>query len=64
MAAWPLTSATVKLTPDEVYGVLVFVRLPSVSTLIERLEAQRQSRHWADFDMSEDEEAVRLAAAR
>jgi len=47
-----------------VYGVLVFVRLPSVSTLIERLEAQRQSRHWADFDMSEDEEAVRLAAAR
>jgi hypothetical protein len=52
----------VKLTPDEVYGMLVFVRLPGVATLIERLEAQRQDRYWADFDISKDEEAAKLAS--
>jgi hypothetical protein len=52
----------VKFTPDEVYGLLIFMRLPGVATLIERLEAQRQSRHWADFDASVDEEAAKVAS--
>ena len=34
--------ALITLTPDEVYGVLVFMRLPGVATLIERLDARRQ----------------------
>ena len=54
----------VKLTPDEVYGMLIFLRLHGVSTLIERLEAQRQARCWADYETDTDEEAVRLASAR
>jgi hypothetical protein len=54
----------VKLTPDEVYGMLIFLRLPGVATLIERLEAQRQARCWADYETDTAEEAVRLAAAR
>ena len=52
----------VKLTPDEVYGMLIFLRLPGVSTLIERLEAQRQARCWADFDASENEEREKVAS--
>jgi len=52
----------VKLISDEVYGLLVFTRLPGVATLIERLDAQRQCRYWAAFDVSQDEEAAKLAS--
>ncbi len=54
----------VKLTPDEVYGVLVFMRLPGVSTLIERLEAQRQARCWADYETDTETIAEPAASAR
>ena len=54
----------IKMSPDEVYGVLVFMRLPGVATLIERLDARRQARCWADYETDTDEEAVRLASAR
>ena len=56
--------ALITLTPDEVYGVLVFMRLPGVATLIERLDARRQEAWLRGFDKDQAEEAVRLAAAR
>ncbi len=52
----------VKLTPDELYGLLVFLRLPGVATLIERLDARRQERYWADYDISQADEAAKLAS--
>ena len=42
--------------------MLIFLRLPGVSTLIERLEAQRQARYWADYETDTAEEVVRMAA--
>ena len=52
----------IELTPDEVYGVLVFMRLPGVATLIERLDARRQEEWLRGFDKDQAEEAVRMAA--
>ena len=52
----------ITLTPDEVYGVLVFMRLPGVATLIERLDARRQEAWLRGYDKDQAEEAVRMAA--
>lgn len=50
----------IKLTPDEVYGVLVFMRLPGVATLIERVDARRQEAWLRGFQQDQAEEAARV----
>ena len=54
----------IRMTPKEAYGLLVFMRLPGVATLIERLDARRQEEWLRGFDKDQAEEAVRMAAAR
>ena len=52
----------IRMTPKEAYGLLVFMRLPGVATLIERLDARRQEEWLRGFDKDQAEEAVRMAA--
>ncbi len=40
----------VRLTPDEVYALLTFLRLPGVAELIEREDAARQEKTWRDYE--------------
>ncbi len=54
----------ITLTPDEVYGVLVFMRLPGVATLIERLDARRQEAWLRGYETDPETIAERAASAR
>jgi hypothetical protein len=40
----------VRLTPDEVFAVLSFMRLPGVAELIEQQEAARQAQAWREYE--------------
>ncbi len=51
----------ITLTPDEVYGMLVFMRLPGVATLIERLDARRQEQWLRGYETDPETIAERAA---
>ncbi len=44
----------VRLTPDEAFAVLSFMRQPGVAELIEQQEAARQAQAWREYE--EDQE--------
>jgi hypothetical protein len=52
----------VKLTGTEAYGLLTFMRLPGVATLIEQADAAEQDPIWRGYESDEREEMTRKAA--